>query len=66
MRWKILLVAAALIVATNVIIVAATPILNIWSKSISTTSFDLKGIVLNGVVTPNGGGDPVPGGGIPK
>jgi len=66
LRWKILLVAAALIFAANTIIVAATPILNICSKSISTISFDLKGIVLDGVVTPNGGGDPVPGGGIPK
>ena len=66
MRWKILLVAATLIVAVNVIIVAATPIPNIRSKSISTTTFDLNDIVLDGVVTPKGGGDPVPGGGIPK
>jgi hypothetical protein len=66
LRLKILLVAAALIVAASSVIVAATPILSICSKSISAPTFDLNDMVLDGVVTPNGGGDPVPGGGIPK
>lgn len=66
MRWKMLLVATALIVAASAIIVAATPTLNTCATSIYTTAFDLNDMVLDGVVTPNGGGDPVPGGGIPK
>ena len=66
LKWKILLVATALIFAANAIVVAATPILSVCSKSIGTVTFDLNNIVLDGVVTPNGGGDPVPGGGIPK
>lgn len=66
MRWKILLVATALIFAANALIAAAMPIFSVCSTSIGTIAFDINDIVLDGVVTPNGGGDPVPGGGIPK
>jgi hypothetical protein len=60
LRWKILLLALALIVAANAITIAATPILTHCFNLFNTTTFDLKNIVLDG------GGDPVPGGGIPK
>lgn len=60
MRLKILLLALVLIATANAITIVATSIMNLCSNLFSTITFDLKDLVLDG------GGDTVPGGGIPK
>ena len=66
MKWKILFCAFLLIVAATVITAAASPVLTVCSNLDSAIIFDFDSLLLDGGSTPTGGGDPVPGGGIPK
>ncbi len=67
MKWKTLvfaffLVAAAVAVTVNV---AATPIFAAC-LNLRIDAFDLSNLLLDGGAVPTGGGDPLPGGGIPR
>lgn len=66
MKWKILLCAFLLIAAATIITAAASPILTACSNLGTMDIFDFGSLLLDGSFTPTGGGDPVPGGGIPK
>jgi len=61
MKWKILLFVFLL--ATAAVSIAATSLITVCSNSMN--SFDLSNLLLDGGFTPTGGGDPLPGGGIP-
>ena len=65
MKWKILLFALLLVAAAAVITLASSPILTVCSNLSTTGIFDFGNLLLDGGFTPTGGGDPVPGGGIP-
>ncbi|MDH5447815.1 MAG: hypothetical protein OEY24_04455 [Candidatus Bathyarchaeota archaeon] len=66
MKWKILFCAFLLIATAAVITAAASPILTVCSNLDTANIFDFDSLLLDGGFTPTGGGDPVPGGGIPK
>ncbi|MCK4478551.1 hypothetical protein KAU88_08515 [Candidatus Bathyarchaeota archaeon] len=61
MKWKILLFVCLLVAAA--VSIAATSLRTVPSNSMN--SFDLSNLLLDGGFTPTGGGDPLPGGGIP-
>ncbi|MCW3984807.1 MAG: hypothetical protein NWE91_00100 [Candidatus Bathyarchaeota archaeon] len=61
MKWKILLFVFLL--AAAAVSIAATSISTVCSNSMN--SFDLSNLLLDGGFTPTGGGDALPGGGIP-
>ena len=63
MKWKILLFVFLLVTAAAAVSIAATSLRTVCSNSMN--SFDLSNLLLDGGFTPTGGGDPLPGGGIP-
>ncbi len=65
MKWKILFFVFFL-VATATVSIAATQVSTAGSKLSNIASFDFNNLALDGLITPNGGGDPLPGGGIPR
>lgn len=65
MKWKILLLAFLLIAAATTVNLFAAPI---YSCVSTLATYDSSRLVLDGDgnSTSTGGGDPVPGGGIPR
>jgi len=65
LKWKVLLFVFFLATVATSIGITATSILTLSSNSIN--SFDLSSLALDGDgnATTTGGGDPLPGGGIP-
>ncbi len=65
MKWKVLLVALLFASATTLVSIIAAPVQSSMNRVVT---FNLSSLALEygGNVTANGGGDPVPGGGIPK
>jgi hypothetical protein len=66
LKWKILFCAFLLIAAATIITAAESPVLTVCSYLDSSSIFDFDNLLLDGGSAPTGGGDPVPGGGIPK
>lgn len=66
MKWKIILCAFFLIAAAAVITLASSPIITVCSNLNTESTFDFGTLLLDGGFMPLGGGDPVPGGGIPR
>lgn len=65
MKWKVLLFAFLLIATAVAISITATFVLSGCLNSGIMDAFDFNNLLLDGGFTPTGGGDPLPGGGIP-
>jgi hypothetical protein len=65
MKWTILLIALLLVSAATLVSTFAAPIKSSLSR-VATFNPSSLTLEFDGNDTTNGGGDPVPGGGIPK
>jgi len=63
MKWKVLLFVFFLATAATAASIATTSTGIVCSNNIN--SFDPSNLLLDGNFSPTGGGDPLPGGGIP-
>jgi hypothetical protein len=61
-----LFLAFVLLTAAATLIAMATPLLPVCGHPGDVATFDFRNTVLDGFVTPNGDGDPLPGGGVPR
>lgn len=66
MKWRVLFLAFVLLATTSALVEALTNVSTICWNLISKASSDFGELLLDGGITPTGGGDPIPGGGIPK
>lgn len=65
MKWKTLVLAFLLVAATATVSITASTILTSCSNLSSMATFDSNKLLFDINCTTMGGGDPLPGGGIP-
>jgi hypothetical protein len=66
LRLRMLFLAFVLLTAAATLIAMATPLLPVGGHTGDITAFDFRNTLLDVSVTPNGDGDPLPGGGVPR
>lgn len=66
MRLRMLFLAFVLLTAAATLIAMATPLLPVGGHPGDVTTLAFRNTVLDVSVAPNGDGDPLPGGGVPR
>ena len=66
LKLKALFLAFVLLITATALVAIAAPLLPVQQHSNDITAFDYRWARLAVGVRPNGDGDPLPGGGVPK